>query len=527
MKQKHLFLFLFLITTNIFAQNIPVGSIDMIETRLRNEQLLGKTDSLVSFTLRPLSQSVFRDLGKAEPKSDFQFLAPRLIQQLNTLAPSGWNDGAMIPAKGYQSMVTAGLFYKYGLFNIQLKPEYVYAVNPDFETFPLSASSKIRQSHIYYLNHTDNPDRLGEKAYSKLFWGQSRIALDYKKISLGVSTENLWWGPGQRNSLIMSNNAPGFLHFTLNTKKPIQTFIGSFEGQLISGKLESSNLDVPEEQYIVDGINYKQIKSSDWRYLNALSVNYQPKWIPGLFLGLNRVFQIYHEDLGHSISDYLPVITPFQKNNLTDEDTKRRDQVASLYFRWFFKEANFEFYAEKGWNDHKANLWDLFESPEHAQANLIGFSKIFKFNSKSDRYMKLNFENTQIQQSADRIVRQAYSWYIHGLVWHGYTNQSQVMGAGIGPSGNSQTIDCSLWNKENVWGVQLERFAHNMDFYYDAFTDYKQKWIDLNLNLYAYQRFGNLGVHAKLNNTLARHYQWFHSDKYNLQLQLGLQYFLN
>ena len=53
----------------------------------------------------------------------------------------------------------------------------------------------------------------------------------------------MWWGPGTRNSLIMSNNAPGFLHFTLNTKKPIETFIGSFEGQIISGKLEGSGFN--------------------------------------------------------------------------------------------------------------------------------------------------------------------------------------------------------------------------------------------------------------------------------------------
>ncbi|MGG7035952.1 MAG: capsule assembly Wzi family protein [Flavobacterium sp.] len=414
------------------------------------------------------------------------------------------------------------------MFNIQLKPEYVYAANPDFETFPLSASNEIRQSHILYLNYTDNPERLGDKAYSKLFWGQSRVAIDYKKMSLGVSTENLWWGPGQYNSLTMSNNAPGFLHFTLNTKKPIQTSIGSFEGQLISGKLESSNLDVPEEQYIIDGVNYKQIKSSDWRYINAFSVNYQPKWVPGLFLGLNRVFQIYHENLGHTLSDYLPIIMPFQKGNLSsNEDEIGRDQLASLFFRWVFKESKFEIYAEKGWNDHAANLWDLFESPEHSQANLFGLSKIFTLNSDKTKYLKFNFENTQMQQSADRMVRNSRSWYMHNPIFHGYTNQSQVMGAGIGPSGNSQTFDCSLWNKGNVWGVQLERFAHNMDFYYDAFTIYNQKWVDLNLNTYAYHRFGNLGVQAKLNGTLARHFQWYYSNTFNFQLQLGLQYFLN
>ncbi|MFX9097187.1 capsule assembly Wzi family protein, partial [Acinetobacter baumannii] len=47
----------------------------------------------------------------------------------------------------------------------------------------------------------------------------------------------MWWGPGSQNSLLMSNNAPGFLHLTLNTRYPIKTGIGNFEFQFISGKL--------------------------------------------------------------------------------------------------------------------------------------------------------------------------------------------------------------------------------------------------------------------------------------------------
>jgi len=43
---------LFSVTTN-FAQSLPVG-IPVIEDAYRREQLLGKVDSSVSFTIRPL-----------------------------------------------------------------------------------------------------------------------------------------------------------------------------------------------------------------------------------------------------------------------------------------------------------------------------------------------------------------------------------------------------------------------------------------------------------------------------------------
>jgi hypothetical protein len=532
MKLKCWIVLLFIIVNSANAQNIAIGSIDRIEDRLRNEQLLGITDSLVSFALRPLSQSLIsKHQVNLESKFPNKFLITslpiRLTQQYNTVAPMGWNDGAMIPAKGYQMLLSAGLYTSYGPLSIQLKPEYVYADNPNFEKFPLTESASAKIAHISYLNYSDLPERFGEKSYQKLFWGQSSISVAINKFSIGLSTENLWWGPGQRNSLIMSNNAPGFFYFTLNTRKPISTFIGSFEGQLISGKLDASGFDSPDADYIIDDVDYKIPKAQDWRYLSGMTINYQPKWIPGLFIGLNRVFQVYRNEMGHGFTDYFPVITPFQKKNVKDEEGKKRDQLASLFLRWVLKESKAELYFENGWNDHSSTLWDLFESPEHSRAYLIGFTKIFILNSNKDNYLKFNFENTQMQQSADRIVRPAGSWYIHGFVQHGYTQESQVMGAGIGPGGNSQTLDFSVWNKEKVWGIQLERYAHNMDFYYDAYTDYNHKWVDMNFNAYAYRRFGNVGVQAKLNSVWMRNYQWqLDNNKLNMQFQVTLEYHL-
>ncbi|PJJ07192.1 capsule assembly protein Wzi [Flavobacterium sp. 1] len=515
-----------LISNNLFSQNIPVGSIDLIEQRGRNEQLLGNGNPLISFTLRPLALDLIDSTQtKSTEKLNIKALPITLIQQYNTFSPYDWNDGAMIPAKGYQTLLTTGLYAQYGILSVQLKPEYVYASNPNYEIFPLTESNATRLLNAYYLNYTDLPAPFGENHYSKLNWGQSNIKVNINKFSIGLSTENLWWGPGVRNSLIMSNTAPGFLHFTLNTRKPVETIIGSFEGQIISGKLESSGLTSPKSQFIIDGVDYEIPKSNDWRYINGISINYHPKWVPGLFVGLNRALQVYRDDMGSGFSDYMPIFTPFQKNNLSGEDAKSRDQVASLFFRWAMKESKFEFYGESGWNDHSSNIWDLFDSPEHSRANLFGFNKIFMLNKYKNKYLKVNFETTHLEQSADRIVRPAGAWYIHSIILHGYTNQSQVLGAGIGPGSNLQTLDFSVWEKDKVWGIQLERYAHNMDFYYDAYTDYDHKWVDLRLNTYAYRKFGNLGVQAKLNFAQMRHFQYqFHDNKINMQFQVSLQY---
>lgn len=528
MKVHFSILILLISGLSLKAQNIPVGSIDMIEQRSRNEQLLGNSNPLISYTLRPLDLKLIDSTQATEEqykKTIIKVLPITFIQQYNTFRPYDWNDGAMVPTKGYQSYLSAGGYFKHGILSIQLKPELVYASNLDYDLFPLTESNSARIRNAFYLNHTDLPAPFGDQSYSKVLWGQSNIMLNIKKFSIGVSTENLWWGPGVRNSLLMSNTASGFLHATLKTNKPIETFLGSFEGQIISGKLEGSGFTSPKSQFIIDGIDYEIPKSTDWRYINGLSINYQPKWVPGLFLGLNRTIQTYREDMGHEFTDYFPIFDPFQKKHLPEEDSKDRDQLASLFFRWVMKESKFEFYGEYGWNDHSSTIWDLYDSPEHSRAYLFGFNKLFMLNKYKNKYLKIGFETTHLEQTADRIVRPAGAWYRHGSILHGYTNRGEVLGAGIGPGGNLQTLDVSVWGKDFVWGVQLERYAHNLDFYYDAYNFYDHKWVDARLNTYAYKKIGNLGIQAKLNFSQLRNFQYqFEVNKYNTQFQLSLQY---
>lgn len=539
----HYSLFLILVFfQNGNAQNISVGSIDhnMIEERARNQQLLGKGDSLISFALRPLAVESI-DTSKVKynlidsGKIKLALLPITLKQQYNTFCPYGWNDGIMIPAKGYQSFLSAGFYAKYNAISIQLRPEHVFSSNPNFEFFQTKATTTItnaaRLQYLYYLNVRDLPFPFGDKSYSRLSWGQSNILFNFSNFSAGISSENLWWGPGQRNSLIMSNNALGFVHATFNTRKPVKTFLGSFEFQLISGKLENSGVRSPKALFIVDGVDYEVTKRNEWRYLNAVAISYSSKWVPGLFLGFNRSVQLYKGDLGNGFVDLFPVLLPIQKKNVggnDGEDKKNRDQVASLFFRWVMKESNIEFYGEYGKNDYPEDFKDMYQSPEHSRAYIIGFSKIFSLDTSKNKYLKFNFENTTMEQSADRIVRPAWSWYQHGIIFQGYTNRGEVLGAGIGPGSNLQTLDFSLWEKNNSWGIQLERHAHNLDFYYDIFVPYQfsYKWVDFAINTYAYHRYENFGIQAKINASKLYNYQYVYgNNKYNLQFQINLQYY--
>jgi hypothetical protein len=535
------------------TQTLPVGT-PLLEEALRRKQIKGESDINISFAVRPLYSGTDLQFDSLYNPSNYLSgtgnkrliklvndnmalvrLLPLIIrQQYNTHHPYGWNDGSMIPARGYQTMMTAGLYAKKGILSIQIQPELVYAQNKDFPGFPSSHTDSIW--HSYYttvLNVIDAPEKYGNGSYTKIFAGQSSARLNYKRLSFGISTENIWWGPGIRNSLIMSNNAPGFPHLTFNTTSPISSPIGTFEGQVISGLLKNSGILPPDTARTFNGQQLYVPKRADNRYLNGMIITWQPKWTKGLHLGFTRVFYLYRPDIESSLNGYLPVLGSFFKGKTKNEDEKMRDQILSLFFRLILPNDHAEFYAEFGRNDHSQNVNDLLQEPEHSRAFLIGGKKIFTTAKNTD--MELIAEFTNLQLPTTFLVREQNSWYVHHQVRHGYTNLGQVMGAGIGPGGNSQSIAINWIKGIKITGVMLERVVRNNDFYFNAFApqrNFKNHWVDLSFNIrknWVYKRFvfdANLVLIRSLN------YHWTNintgsndkTDVTNVQLNTSLFY---
>jgi hypothetical protein len=93
----------------------------------------------------------------------------------------------------------------------------------------------------------------------------------------------------------------------LNTSKPAKTFLGTFEGQVLIGKLESSGFSGSQSE----DLNSKFFKplNPDWRYINAFMLNYTPKWIPNLSLGIGRSFLQYGKYVKPTFSGLLPIFS--------------------------------------------------------------------------------------------------------------------------------------------------------------------------------------------------------------------------
>ena len=548
-QKKTLFITLlqiFLISGISFSQTLPVG-IPVLEDYYRREQLLKNKDSLVSFTIRPLF-SVDQPESSGEnqrldekllnfksklnwSKGSFQLLPISVQHQYNSQLPYDWNDGTMIPARGNQTQISFGAFFKQGPLSIQLKPEYVNAENLEFEGFP-SEQYDIIWARYYanYFNVSDITERYGEKNYSKLFWGQSSVRLTFDPVSVGISNENLWWGPGRRSSLLMSNNAPGFKHITLNTSRPVQTPIGSFEAQLIVGRLENSGVLPPQENRVYEGQSLYVPKRDEVRFLSGFVLSYHPKGIPGLFIGASQLSQMYNQDAGKSLSDFFPLLLPFQ----SQEEALKRDRYSSVFFRWVMKEAHAEIYGEYG-HQGKHSLTEFLSKPDKSAAYLLGLRKMIPLNKRSDEYIQASLEFTELEQTS---VPEKGGWYTNSVIRQGYTHMGQVIGAGIGPGSNLQSLDISWFKGLKRIGLQFERYLHNNDFYYQAYNDppdFRKHYVDMSTAVSFDWDFKNLLFSAKGAMIRSLNYQYLLYDRppeyfvtgwdrLNYQVKLGVMY---
>ena len=557
MKLKKIF-FLFL-PIFIVGQNINLNN-DFNNQLIRYTVLANEIDTELSFNLRPLNVNSFLDVLGNQYKTilkntsntiQIKTLGIDYFIEYNSHHPYNRNNGTMIPNRGYQHIISPGIFFKAGPLTIQFKPEHHFSENKKFDGFWEGHYSDIWAKRYRLWNHIDMPERFGNSRHNKTTFGQSSVRLNWKNLSLGISNENIWWGPSLRNSIMMSNHAEGFRHITFNTIKPTKTFIGNFEFQLITGRLENSGFTPPRTDYEHSGTKLyvpkinQLLETNDWRFLQGFIFSYSPKWIDGFSLGLIRWAQMYSALIKGRYNwikyrrNYFPVFDNlFRKNNSLVDYEMQTDEALGVFLKWNWKDSKAEIYAEFHHNDSKLNLRDLLLDADHSRAATMGIQKIFNINNNDFLF---NWEWTQMEQTGSRLIRNAGSWYEHYFVYHGYTNKGEVLGSAIGPGSNSHYFSLNRITNKQLIGLGLEIVDNDNDFYHEAFSsarDFRRYWKDINFHLKYNKNFKYFNLSSNLVYIRSLNYQWelddystpyYHPGKDidNFHISLKLTYFGN
>ena len=447
-------------------------------------------------------------------KGDFNIsaLPINILYNNNSTIPSGINQGSLIPNRGKQKLISSGFRLNWkNKISIQFAPEYQDAENIIFAKYP--SNSTDWEQYYYFLNHIDLPEQQGTSAFKKWTPGQSSIKYHFNKLDIGLSTENKWWGPASFNPLVLGNNAQGFYHATIATNKPFKTSIGSFEGELISGILESSGFYPPEPNRLNVRLNefLYQPKKEKSRYMTGLVYTYQPKWVPGLFVGLSKISMLYKDELSNGL-DLIP-LEGFLGNKLTpSESSGRKASMGSWFMRYLIPKEKAELYYEYGRNDESLHLSNIFQQTPYGRGFTAGLKKAYDLR-KNWGMIQLGLEITTLSLPvASQVYTNPASWYLHNYVRQGFTNKGKVLGAGIGPGSNSQTLFVQWLRGLNYAGVRVNRTIHNLDFYhstkYYASDHFNQYWATISTTVYFSTSFKNITIAGEYSWQRDLNYEW-------------------
>lgn len=503
------------------AQTIAVGSI-RLEEAMRDLQLLNKIPQNYSFSNRGYNthkkmtlDSLLRWMDEEhfnnnkfnhhlinKKWSSLTLLPLELKQQFNSKTPFGYNDGSFIKAKGYQSDLSVGFFARFGPLQIQLQPNITYSENKPYA----------------YTSNFGTPTK---GKILRAYPGQSEVSLNLNAVSVGISSANAWLGPGIKNSLLMSNNAPGFYNAFFKTKRPLATPIGSFEWSLMTGWLREDSM------YAFENYKMKPFSNRNRRMLyNGLTITHQPRWFKGLHIGLIRAYNTknasnFKSDVFRNssfIDKYLPVFTVLTKSKIINiEDQKERDQQASIFIRWVSPKDHFEWYVEYGWNDHKVNMRDLVMGPGHSAAYLTGLKKIVPLKKKNE-YFNVELEYMRGQQLAEHLVRDAGNWNWHGDL-QSFTNNNQYLGSAIGGGSNSIHLLSSYHKGWKRYALSFERIFNDPLYFPN------NKWIDFATGLAVDHMMNKLLIQSQIKWVQQKNFGWQQENNVgNIFASVGLKY---
>ncbi|OLY93403.1 capsule assembly Wzi family protein [Cnuella takakiae] len=429
----------------------------------------------------------------------------------NSELPFDYNLGSMVPAKGMQYQVSGGfrITHKSGV-QLKLMPEWVGAQNQPFETMSQELNPQLwRDYFLFKYNVTDIPERMAATPYRKFLPGQSYLRYSKANLNFSISTESKWWGPGYRNALVLSSNAPGFLHFSVATNKAIQTRWGKIEGEFISGVLAESGVMPPRRYTAFDGQFLYLDKNLQNRYITGITLQWQPRWVKGISLGIAKASYLYPSDILSPL-DILP-LQGILGAELTGAERKGlKASLGSFSLRYLLNKEQAEVYLEYGRQNKAAMPWNALDNKPQRSGFVLGLRKLQPINPHAGAIM-LGAEITQLQLNRADLLAPGASWYTHSHVLQGYTHLGKSLGAGIGPGGNSQIIDISWIKKQKRVGIQLERLKHNSDYYYAAMTylgDFRRHWVQIGTTLKADWDFGPISLHGNLGMIRSLNHQW-------------------
>jgi hypothetical protein len=412
-------------------------------------------------------------------------LALQVSAVRNSSYPRTVNDGGAWQGVGWTVAATGGLRAQWRFLELSLAPEVFHQENKDHLFVPSTASDRSQFAHPYQLL-IDYPKRFGLESWSKVQPGQSYLKATAGPIAAAFSTENLWIGGAQVYPLVLSHTASGFPHVRIGTQKPIDLWVLDLEFQLLFASLKESDF-------------FDNNPANNEHYFATTMLVVQPHFLPGLYLGVVRALHDIEEPTGQSLGFYLSRIADTPFGGTAGGNPAGGNAIGVLLGRWVLPESGFEVYAEWGREDTPGGWTDILREPDWTQAYALGIQKVY---TKPKQLVRFYAELIHLGESSPaRAGRGFSSFYTHGEIFQGHTNEGQLLGAAIGPGSDAQLIGVEVFYPSGRSEFRVERTRYDDDTYLRSFARrYGETRHDAEINLSAGQTYflGSLELEAGL-----------------------------
>jgi hypothetical protein len=433
------------------ARVVMIGSAE--EDRERVSQLLGQRGTAGFLARTPSLRGAAARTEGTPPR--WRLLLPELRTVWNSDIPFSLNEGALWAGRGANLMLSGGVQLELGPASLRLLPQVAHQQN---RHVPLTSPPGRHWSIFAAPWHTgeqsaDLPLRFGSQPFTTFDWGQSRLSLAGRAWEAGISTENLWWGPGIRNALVMSNNAPGVPHAFVGSQAPLRTRIGSFEGRWMLGGLSPS-------------LYFDTLQAGGRRSLSGAVVTFAPAVDRDLTLGAARTVIAPLDGWDEAPARLLDVFTRSgrPRRDAAGAWQSGPDQLTSLFARLVLPDQGAEVYAEWARRELPTSFRDWLVAPHHSQGYTLGAQWVGPLPRAA--LLRVQGEVSYLEQSPTFRHRRIDSFYTSRSVAHGYTQRGQVIGAAIGPGASSQWLAVDYLAEGWHLGVGGGRIRWENDAYY-------------------------------------------------------------
>ena len=286
----------------------------------------------------------------------------------------------------------------------------------------------------FYL-HPEYPWSSDETSQDvKLIEAYGKLAL--WKMEIEVGKDSLWWGPGYRGSLLMSNNADPFKMVKLSTPSPVELpwifrGLGPFKFVWFLTQLEKDR-PVPEPK------------------LTGMRINFKPH--PAVELGLSRAIIFGGAGRpGIGLRDYLNILFSTKGNREGKFDTDELagfDASVLLPVDWLIPAKMVKLYVDAIGEDEAGGLPSNF-------GKIFG-AKVYDILGTGKTDLTIEYANNHVNGKPN-------VFYNHHIYQAGYTYKDRIIGHHMGTDSKDLFLRLTHYlSSDVILGIQYDRQTSNL-----------------------------------------------------------------